>query len=101
MLKSNLGIDVIGHVVVGLRVSFRPIRAYSLFSFRRIRSYRLIQWILVISGHHYLFDSSVVTGSPVDGSTSNGPGRSNSLAISRTAGMTSSPIKRRLRIASS
>ena len=29
MLKSNLGIDVIGHVVVGLRVSFRPRRAYS------------------------------------------------------------------------
>jgi hypothetical protein len=39
--------------------------------------------------------------SPVAGSTSNGPGRSSSFAISRTAGMTSSPISRRLRIASS
>ena len=56
--------------------------------------------ILVDLGY-YLLDYSFVTESPVAGSTSNGPGRSNSLAISRTAGMTSSPIRRRLRMASS
>ena len=47
MLKSNLGIDVIGHVVVGLRVSFRPRRAYSPKGKQRIRSSRRIQWISV------------------------------------------------------
>src|SRR5882724_11829328 len=38
---------------------------------------------------------------PVAGSTSKGPGSSSSCAMSRIAGMTSSPMSRRLRIASS
>ena len=44
---------------------------------------------------------SATTGRPVVGSTSNGLNSSSSLPISRTAGMTSSPMSRRLRIWSS